>query len=267
MQLAKRLELPLVRHPGDLSSVWLIYQEGVLKLRARTSPPTGPVGVDFLSGKSRHRRLFGNHKGQLLAQAIGYKKVGLKVFDATLGLGQDAFAMACLGCQVLGMEQSAVLLALVEDAWARAKDQLNPEGGFKGNLKFLKGNSLEYLTQMAGKEKQTERPEVVYLDPMFRDLKKKALPPKEMQVLQVVLATQKQNEQSQEEGDLLEQAKSVALRRIVVKRPLRAPALAGQTPHHSLKGKSIRYDIYLPSNASERKLIYSTGEGFGSASR
>ncbi len=33
--------------------------------------------------------------------------------------------------------------------------------------------------------------------------------------------------------------------RVVVKRPARAPALAGASPSHCVKGKSVRYDVYV----------------------
>ncbi|MBS7406431.1 MAG: class I SAM-dependent methyltransferase, partial [Coriobacteriales bacterium] len=35
--------------------------------------------------------------------------------------------------------------------------------------------------------------------------------------------------------------------RIVVKRPLKAPALAGRKPSHSVEGKTIRYDVIVPT--------------------
>jgi 16S rRNA (guanine1516-N2)-methyltransferase len=42
---------------------------------------------------------------------------------------------------------------------------------------------------------------------------------------------------------LLGHALQVARRRVVVKRPLRAPALGG-TPTTTHKGKALRYDVY-----------------------
>jgi 16S rRNA (guanine1516-N2)-methyltransferase len=37
--------------------------------------------------------------------------------------------------------------------------------------------------------------------------------------------------------------------RIVVKRPVRAPALGTQAPSHSLTGKSVRFDVYVRPSA------------------
>ena len=51
-----------------------------------------------------------------------------------------------------------------------------------------------------------------------------------------------------EEGDnaerLLESAMECAVYRVVVKRPLKAPALGGREPGFSLKGRSVRFDVY-----------------------
>ncbi len=44
--------------------------------------------------------------------------------------------------------------------------------------------------------------------------------------------------------DLLAAALALATHRVVVKRPRKAPAIAGAPPTYSLDGKSSRYDIY-----------------------
>lgn len=43
---------------------------------------------------------------------------------------------------------------------------------------------------------------------------------------------------------LLEAALALASHRVVVKRPRKAPCIAGPKPSHALDGKSSRYDIY-----------------------
>ena len=43
----------------------------------------------------------------------------------------------------------------------------------------------------------------------------------------------------------MEAAISAHPRKIVVKRPLKGPWLAGRKPHYSLKGKAIRYDCFV----------------------
>lgn len=36
-------------------------------------------------------------------------------------------------------------------------------------------------------------------------------------------------------------------RKIVVKRPIKAPVLAGVRPSHSISGKAVRYDVIVPA--------------------
>ena len=43
---------------------------------------------------------------------------------------------------------------------------------------------------------------------------------------------------------LLEAALALASHRVVVKRPRKAPAIAGENPGYTLEGKSSRFDIY-----------------------
>jgi 16S rRNA (guanine1516-N2)-methyltransferase len=80
----------------------------------------GPVRVDFLTGKAKHRLNYGGGKGQLLAKAVGInKRAGLKVLDATAGLGQDSFVLASLGCEVTLLERSPIVRALLIDGMQR----------------------------------------------------------------------------------------------------------------------------------------------------
>ena len=43
---------------------------------------------------------------------------------------------------------------------------------------------------------------------------------------------------------LLEAALALAVHRVVVKRPHKAPALAGRTPSYAIEGRSTRFDVY-----------------------
>ena len=44
---------------------------------------------------------------------------------------------------------------------------------------------------------------------------------------------------------LLEAALDVATHRVVVKRPRKAPPIAGPAPQHVIEGKTSRYDLYV----------------------
>ena len=60
-----------------------------------------------------------------------------------------------------------------------------------------------------------------------------------MQLLQRLLG------EEADPAELLEAARASATERVVVKRPRRAPPLAGTAPHHSLTGRSTRFDVYV----------------------
>jgi len=84
-----------------------------------------------------------------------------------------------------------------------------------------------------------QRPDAVYLDPMFPPKRKKsAAVNKEMRLLRELVGD------DLDAPDLLEVARGVARERVVVKRPDHAPPLAPY-PSMSFLGKLVRYDVYL----------------------
>ena len=83
-----------------------------------------------------------------------------------------------------------------------------------------------------------ERPDVVYLDPMY-PLGRKTAERKAMKVLRRVVGD------DEDAGELFDAAMGAATRRVVVKRPARAAPL-GDKPVHSHEGKGVRYDVYVP---------------------
>jgi len=83
--------------------------------------------------------------------------------------------------------------------------------------------------------------DVVYLDPMFPARRKSARVKKELQILQMLAVNSTPHEQ------LLEAALASAGNRVVVKRPRKAPPLTSRSPSHSLSGKTIRFDVYIPT--------------------
>ena len=85
----------------------------------------------------------------------------------------------------------------------------------------------------------SEPPDVILLDPMFPERKKSGLIKKKFQLLQQL------EQPCSDEEELMETALAARPRKIIVKRPLKGPWLAGRKPHYSLKGKAIRYDCFV----------------------
>ena len=74
---------------------------------------------------------------------------------------------------------------------------------------------------------------------MFPERGKSSLVKKEMQILQKLLGHENDSKK------LLQTSLQAADKRVVVKRPLKAPSLDDRAPSHSLKGKTTRFDVYM----------------------
>lgn len=231
--LAERLGLPR----GERATLVLRHEAGRLVLAGDPGVYGKPLAVDFLAGKVAHRRQFGGGRGQLVAKACGLGKgVTPHIVDATAGLGRDAFVLASLGAEVLLVERVAAIAALLEDGLARAAG--DPEvGEIVARMRLAwadAGHELAAILAATGFP-----PQVIHLDPMFPHRDKSALVKKEMRLFR---------ELAGDDADaprLLEAALDTATHRVVVKRPRKAPPIAGPAPQHVLEGKTSRYDLYV----------------------
>jgi len=189
--------------------------------------------IDFLSGAVDHRRRFGGGKGQMIAKAVGIKgSQKLTVFDATAGLGRDAFVLATLGCDVVMCERSVEIHAALQDALARANEV---EWFQELSLKLIHADAIAYLKTIDW------QPDVIYIDPMYPPKNKSALPKKEMILLRDVVGD------DLDADALFEVAMRVAKKRVVIKRARHAPEIALQKPTIVFEGKSSRFDVYCMS--------------------
>ena len=217
----------------DLPQFALVFTAARLELRKLDEPKLGAVYVDFVEGAVAHRRKFGGGRGQSIAKAVGLKAGATPtVVDATAGLGRDAFVLASLGCKVTLIERSPVVAALLQDGLARAA--LDPEIGpwVRERMQLLHGPAVETLLGLS------ERPDVIYLDPMFPHKQKSALVKKEMRVFQSLVGP------DLDADGLLEPARQLATKRVVVKRPDYAPPLADVATTNAVTTKGHRFDIY-----------------------
>lgn len=179
----------------------------------------------------------GNLNGELLVRASKIKgKAGtLTAVDATAGLGEDAFLLAAAGFSVQLYERDPVIAALLQDALCRAAAVLEL-AAIAGRMQLFGTDSLTALPQLA------IPPDVILLDPMFPARQKSALIKKKFQLLQQL------EQPCTDEEALLDAALAAHPRKVVIKRPLKGPYLAGRKPDYSLRGKAIRYDcIVLPA--------------------
>jgi len=183
----------------------------------------GQLHLDFLNSLDYVRK---SHRGksELIAKAVGLAKGTQKVFDATVGLAQDAWFLAQLGAQIEGCERSPVVFLLLADALERA-------GG--KNLQIFYGDSIQWLKDHSSKY------QAIYIDPMFPEKKKSALPRKEMRIFKKWVG------EDLDAIELLKVALESRAERVIVKRPLRAEQLSAGVVH-SFEGQTVRYDLYSP---------------------
>ncbi|MFM4737775.1 class I SAM-dependent methyltransferase, partial [Aeromonas caviae] len=100
-------------------------------------------------------------------------------------------------------------------------------------MQLLQGPAVETLLAL------TERPEVIYLDPMFPHKQKSALVKKEMRVFQSLVGA------DLDADALLPAALRMADKRVVVKRPDYAGWLNEHKPSMAIETKSNRFDVYV----------------------
>lgn len=234
--LAERLGLPFVAESSaaDLLLVLVATETGErLELR-EVGASTGPIVVDFVSGKAAHRRYYGGGKKQPLVRAVGLKgSVTPYILDATAGLGRDAFVLATLGCRVHLVERSKVIGALLENGLSRAK--ADPEvSPIAQRMSLSIGQAAEVMRTLP----DAERPDVVYLDPMYPHGNKSALQKKEMRLFRVLVGD------DEDSSELLDISLECAKGRVVVKRPRNAPFLGEKRPSAKVQSKNTRYDLY-----------------------
>jgi 16S rRNA (guanine1516-N2)-methyltransferase len=196
------------------------------------------IAVDFVSGANLHRRLHGGGRGQPIARAIGLKAGNIvpRVLDCTAGLGRDAFVMVSLGCAVQMCERSPLVHLLLQDGLSRAQACKDVDmHGIASRLSLLPFDAKSVLQAMT----ESEKPDVIYLDPMFPERRKKhAAVKKDMAAFHQLVGADDDADQ------LLPLALQHARFRVVVKRPRHAPYLDNCKPGLMLEGESTRFDIY-----------------------
>lgn len=219
---------------NDISNLDFCLQmlNGKLQLQRLRAEKIGPLEVDFVSGSLNYRIRKGGAGQELVVKAIGPKDKYPKVLDGTAGLGRESFILASQGFQVTACEQSSLLYSLVEDAFLRwkAESQIADE---KLRLEFINQKFENYLKSLI------DYPDVIYIDPMFPERKKKASVKKEMKYFQEIL----QHDDHAEE--MLHIARSYPVQKIVVKRPAFAPIVAKDI-WRKVESKSLRFEIYKP---------------------
>ena len=199
--------------------------------RSRKSPLLRAVGL------GRSRKTLSNTRGEEPSQA----PPPLRVLDVTAGLGEDTWLLAAAGCEVTAVERQPVVHALLADALARAA-AARPD--IAGRIELLPvSDAADVLKHLIDSDPYAPGHDVVLIDPMFPDAaSRKTTQRKPLRLLRLLAGD------DPDAGDLWPLAMAAARRRVVVKRPLRAPHLVAHPPHPAPAathaGRGFRFDVY-----------------------
>ncbi len=220
----KALSIVVLKQP-PASGHYLIYEYGELKLHSNSGLS---MTVEFTENK--YQRTF-RPSTELLCRACGWH-LGLRtVWDLTAGLGVDSMMLAQAGFIVRAIERNPYLVLLLKQGLRSLL------GNNYGNSSYAKNLSFECIDAEEALQTFKNVPEIIYYDPMYPAKRKTALPSKEMQILRELHGT------DGESRELLDAAIKIGAKRVVVKRPLRAPPLKDR-PAGQIIGKLVRFDLY-----------------------
>ena len=154
------------------------------------------------------------------------------LIDAAAGLGSDGLLLAAAGFNVTLCEYNPAIAALLKDSLRRSAEV--PElSDAVSRMKVHTGDSIPFMRVIDTK------PDVIYLDPMFPESGKNALIKKKFQLLRQLELP------CSNEEELLGAAIAAGPHKIVIKRPIKGPYLAGRKPSYSIEGKAVRYDCLI----------------------
>ena len=193
------------------------------------------LSFDFLKGRLFNRLERIEHES-LIKKAIGKNRAHLKIFDATAGSLIDTIIFLKLGHEVVACEQSKILYRLLDDAILRAKKEYN----FFENLSFINSDSAKIIDSHSDSD-------IFYFDPMFnksnQNLKRSGL----LQKISHILRHENLDDTSRL---IFEDLLKKKYRKIIIKRPIKSDPLKKENINYQVKGKAVRYDIYINSQSS-----------------
>ena len=187
----------------------------------------------FVEGPILHRLKYGKGRGQNLAKAVGMKfNKNRNIIDATAGLGYDSFILASIGAKVTLIERSQKMHELLQNGIDEGKSFGGEIEKIINRMELLFGDSKDILPKLT--------PEVIMIDTMYKERKKKALVKNNMRLVREIVGP------DTDYIELLEVALNCAKNRVVLKQPRYAEPIKDiKKCSHQILGKTIRYDIFM----------------------
>ena len=205
---------------------YFFYKDNILHYKISDKES---LSFDFLKGRLFNRLKRIEHES-LIKKAIGKNKAQLKIFDATAGSLIDTIIFLKLGHKVVACEQSKILYRLLNDAILRAKKEYD----FFDNLSFINSDSAAIIDSYLDSD-------IFYFDPMFEEVKQNTKRSGTLQKIGNVLSFEKLEDTSAQIFDHMLKKK---YKKVIVKRPIKSNPLYEKI-NYQVKGKAIRYDVYV----------------------
>lgn len=223
LELSRKLHLECLEFP---TQYFLTFENDQWVVRHSEWGSHFQIRIDFLKDLAKLKLQRINPKKDLLCRALGFQgQDDFTVLDGTFGVGKDAVHLLACGAKVFGVERHPITFCLVESAWASQKEDLPGLQICNGDIEALLSPSLVDCKQ------------ALYLDPMFENAKQKSAPKKMIAFLREL------EPEGLDVQGVIEKALRLGLKRVVVKRPLKAAQLNAK-PSMVFRGKLIRYDVY-----------------------
>ncbi len=235
--LGRDVALDRRRPIAGIDVALVVRPEGIEAVNQLT-PGVGPVRVDLGSPDLAHRRATAGARPPIRRAMAALGSACPAVLDATGALLRDAALFASWGCAVVAVERVPAIYLLAADGLRRAA--ADPAlAALAARMRVVLGDAVDVLRGLG----EADRPDVIYLDPMYPEARRKAaLPSKELQLVRALAG------EDDTGAELLAVARQTARDRVVVKRPLRAPPL-GAAPTATFEGETTRFDMYLSVGA------------------
>lgn len=225
---------------ADLAKLAALAQAAPLDLRL--VPDARGVGIELASPRLGWYHSFvtgalarrARQSDQALLRACNNKQRSIEsVLDLTAGWGADSLTLARHGQRVRMLEQNSLLAGILEYSVA-CLAATGADRDTAARMRVDCVNAAEFLQARDANQAF----DCIYLDPMFPPHKSSARPAKEMQILQALTG-------NSDTEMCFELALTSARRRVVVKRPAKAPGLHESKPDIVYRERSVRFDVYL----------------------
>ena len=207
----------------------LVLQEDNLYFNFKKERALTPLKIDIQKGALGWRLARAKHETHL-KKAIGKTDRPLRILDATAGLLGDSMIMLALGHSVTAYEQSKILYTMLNNEL----NQLSETDSNLLNFKLINSNVCETNFN----EKSFD---IIYFDPMYPEDKASSARRSDLKKINSILKIEGLASDSESTFTYL---RSIPKTKLIVKRPVKVDAFEGSI-NYQIKGKSVRFDIYL----------------------